>query len=213
MVDIKFCGINDITSAEAAAALKVQWAGFVFHPTSPRVVKPEHARELAAVLPSTTHRVAVIVNLGDDLIRAITQHFTPTHLQLHGSETPERAQHIKKTTGCKIIKALSVATAADIAKANDYENVANWLLFDAKPPAGATLEGGNGVAFDWSLLQDIAVSRPWFLSGGLTSENVAEAINTCHPKAVDVSSGIEATLGVKSVEKMEAFAKAVRGEK
>lgn len=208
-VMIKFCGLNDKASVEKASELNVEFAGFVFNAESPRSVSPELAQELADMLPAKTKKVAVTVNMTDEMLGYVLADFHPDYLQLHGDETPERAKDIKRSTGCKIIRAIKLKSKDDLKKAKFYEDIASILLFDAAPPEGAPA-GGNGVSFDWEWLKGFETPLPWFLSGGLNVDNVAEAVMKSGARRVDVSSGIEGMKGVKDPAKMEAFAEAVR---
>ena len=137
----------------------------------------------------------------------------PGLLQLHGHETPERVAAIKTRTGLPVMKVLSIATADDVAATALYENVADLLMFDAKPPKSMpnALPGGNALSFDWSLIADISLSVPWMLSGGLNPDNVAEAIIRTGASMVDVSSGVESAPGQKDVARMRAFIQAAKG--
>lgn len=206
---IKFCGFNDKASVEKAAQLGIEFAGFVFNADSPRSVSPELANELAAKLAPKTKKVAVTANMTDEMLGYVLSEFMPDYLQLHGEESPERVKDIKRRTGCKIIRAIKVASKDDLKKAKQYEDIASILLFDAAPPEGAPA-GGNGISFDWEILKGFDTPLPWFLSGGLNAGNVAEAVLKSGARRVDVSSGIEGMKGVKSPEKMEEFANIAR---
>ncbi len=186
--------------------------GLVFYPPSPRAVTAEIAAELTRMLPTGTRAVGLFVDAGDDQIGAVTARVPLDLLQLHGDEPPRRVAEIKDRFGLPVMKAIRIATAADLGALPDYEAVADWILFDAKAPANVrTLPGGTGMAFDWQLLRGIRIGRPWMLSGGLTAQNLAEAVAITGAKMVDVSSGVEDRPGVKSVARIQEFLAAAKG--
>ena len=205
-VAVKTCGLSDRRAVDAAVRGGARFLGFVFFPPSPRDISPERAAALAADLPAGTATVGVVVDPDNDFIEGILSHMRLDYIQLHGNESPARADAIRARTGCRIIKAISVSDAADIGRAADYRESADLILFDAKAGAAATRPGGNAQAFDWRLFQ--AAPPPatdWLLSGGLDAENVGEAVRITGARAVDVSSGIEAAPGRKDPEKIGAF--------
>lgn len=210
-IEVKICGIG---TAEAMAATRdggAAFAGFIFYPPSPRYVSPEAARELSAARGGL-RAVGVVVDLSDAEIDAILKAVPLDLLQLHGQETPERVAAVKTRFGLPVMKSVAVAGEADILRARAYEDVADRLLFDAKPPkdmAGA-LPGGNALSFDWELLAGQAWKRPWMLSGGLNSGNVAEAVRVSGARALDVSSGVEDRPGQKNPDKIAELLAAVR---
>lgn len=207
---VKICGIN--TPEAAAAAATSDFAGFVFFPRSPRHVSPEQAGAIAAALPATVRRVAVTVDADDALIGAIVAELRPDLIQLHGQEPPQRACDLTARFGIGTIKALAIAEPADLEAARAYADSVDWLLFDAKPPARAgALPGGNAASFDWRMLAGRTMPRPWFLSGGLDADNVRAAIAQSGARAVDVSSGVEASPGHKDPARIAAFLRAARG--
>jgi phosphoribosylanthranilate isomerase len=207
---VKICGINSAEAADAAARAGADYAGLMFHPKSPRHVTPEAARSLAQRLRDKVRIVAVIVDPRDEDIVHAMNNAVPDFLQLHGSESPARVGEIREKFGIPIIKVLPVAEAADFANLPAYEDAADMLMFDAKPPANADRAGGRGVAFDWQLLRSRTISRPWFLAGGLTPENVSRAIAAANAAAVDVSSGVETAPGVKNPELIQSFIASAR---
>lgn len=207
---VKICGINSAEAADAAARAGADFAGLMFHPKSPRHVTPEDARSLAQRLRDKVRIVAVIVDPRDEDIVHAMNNAVPDFLQLHGSESPARVGEIREKFGIPIIKVLPVAEAADFANLPAYEDAADMLMFDAKPPANADRAGGHGVAFDWQLLRSRTISRPWFLAGGLTPENVSRAIAAANAAAVDVSSGVETAPGVKNPELIQSFIASAR---
>ncbi len=216
MTDIKICGLSTPETLAAAIAAGARHVGFVFFPPSPRHLEPAAAAGLIARVPAGVGRVAVLVDADDALIDAALAAGIDT-LQLHGREGPERIAAVKARTGARVWRATGVATSADIRAAIAGRGPADLLLLDAKPPKDAALPGGvavlpggNGAAFDWRLLLDARVPRPWGLGGGLTAATVGEAVALVRPDLVDVSSGVEESPGVKSVQKIMAFAAAVR---
>jgi phosphoribosylanthranilate isomerase len=209
-VAVKICGLKTAETVAAAVEGGAAYLGFNFYPRSPRAVTPEEAGRLAAAVPAGVANVALIVDADDALIDEIVTTLSPHILQLHGRETPERVAAIKARTGLTVMKALPIASADDAAAAHAYDTAADLLLFDAKPPPGG-LPGGNGLPFDWRLLKGARWSLPWLLSGGLTPENVAEAIRSTGAERVDVSSGVEDRPGVKSPDKIRRFLAAAGG--
>jgi phosphoribosylanthranilate isomerase len=211
-VKVKICGIKTPEALQAALAARADFVGFVFYPPSPRCLAPEVAAELAELARGRTSIVALIVDADDALIEHIVRTVDPDMLQLHGSETPERAAEIARRWGKPIIKAIKVETVEDAAEALAYSGIARYVLFDAKAPkdlAGA-LPGGNGLAFDWRLLDGVKDRVPFLLSGGLTPENVAAAIAATGATVVDVSSGVETAPGIKGPDLIRRFIDAAR---
>lgn len=211
-VRAKICGVNAENALDAALAGGAAEMGFNFYPPSPRAVSPGRAAELARHVPSGVTKVAVVVDGDDAMLGAIVGALRPDVLQLHGKETPERVEAIKRRFGARTMKAISIAGADDVAVAGRYLGAADRLLFDAKPPKDRTglMPGGNGLVFDWQLLAEQRWPLPWLLSGGLSPENVVEAVKTSGARAVDVSSGVEDRPGVKSPDKIRAFLAALR---
>jgi len=205
-VEVKVCGLTDARSLAAAALGGARWLGFIFYPPSPRALSPRRAAGLAAKAPPSCIKVGVLVDPDDALLDEILAAVPLDCLQLHGAETPARVAAIKARTGRMVIKALKIAQAADLAPIPGYAAVADMLLFDAKPPPDpGLLPGGNGLAFDWRLLQGLDVRRPWLLSGGLSADNLAAAVELCAARAVDVSSGVERRPGKKDPARIRRF--------
>lgn len=206
---VKFCGLSrpgDITAATGAGAAYV---GFVFFAKSPRNIDLVTARTLALDVPPGIAKVALTVNMTDANLDAIIAGVPLDMLQLHGGESPERVAEVRARHGLPVMKAIGVADAADLKQIDLYEPVADQLLIDAKPPKGADLPGGNGLAFDWRLLQARKYwQKPWMLAGGLTPENVAEAARLTGARQVDVSSGVETAPGQKDAALIAAFGRA-----
>ncbi|HWA30459.1 MAG TPA: phosphoribosylanthranilate isomerase [Rhizomicrobium sp.] len=209
-VQVKICGINSVESADAALRARVDFAGLMFHPKSPRALNAEQARMLSDRMKGRARLVAVVVDPDDAVLKTIIANAKPDFIQLHGRESVARVSEIHSMTGLPVIKVVSVAEASDLAAASQYESVADMLMFDAKAPASATREGGHGAAFDWQLLRGRNFKRPWLLAGGLNAENVAEAIGITGAPGVDVSSGVESAPGVKDVSLIARFADAAR---
>lgn len=208
-IRVKFCGLRRPEDVEAAALAGAGYVGFVFFPKSPRHIDMASARALALDVPPGIAKVALTVDATDDALDAILREVPLDMLQLHGGETPERVAEVRARFGLPVMKAIGVADAADLARIDLYAPVADQLLIDAKPPKGAELPGGNGLPFDWRLLQGRKYwTRPWMLAGGLTPENVAEAVRLTGARQVDVSSGVERAPGQKDAGKIAAFGRA-----
>ena len=210
MVDVKICGLNDPASVAAALDGKARWLGFNFFPKSPRYVSPERAAALAGPAAGRADTVAVTVDADEATLAAIAAALKPDWIQLHGREDPARAASVRRYARKGIIKVIGVADAGDLAAADLFAPAVDRLMFDTKAPAGAALPGGNGAAFDWQMLRARKFARPWLLAGGLTPENVAEAIATSGAEAVDVASGVESAPGVKDPERIARFLAAAR---
>jgi phosphoribosylanthranilate isomerase len=209
-IQVKICGLSTPETLDAAIQRGASHVGFVFFPKSPRNLTPDRAASLAACVPAHVKSVGLFVDpTDDDLVRILSQ-VRLDIIQLHGHETPETVARIAKTHGREVWKAIPVRTAADRDAATRYKGAANLILYDAKPPEGADLPGGNGLRFDWTLLSGHRHPMPWALSGGLDAGNVAEAIRMTDAPLVDVSSGVESAPGVKDVDNIAAFLKAAR---
>ena len=211
-VRVKICGLNRPEPLEAALAGGADMVGFVFFEKSPRHVDLALARKLSALVGGRAQKVALVVDASDARIAEIVEALAPDWLQLHGDEPPERVAALRRF-GLPILKAIGVADKADLLLGSAYEGVADRLLFDAKPPKGAALPGGNGLTFDWTLIRDFgagAARKDWLLSGGLDAANVGDALRLTGAPGVDVSSGVENAPGEKSVEKILAFIAAAR---
>src|SRR6185437_6870851 len=206
---VKICGLSTPETVAVALEAGADMIGLVFFEKSPRHVGLETARALAAQARHRAEVVALTVDAADATLEAILRRVGPDYFQLHGRESPQRVAEIQQKYGVSVIKAIGVAEAADLAQADAYAE-ADALLIDAKPPKGALLPGGTGVAFDWRLARDFHPRKPWLLSGGLTPENVTQAIRLSLARSVDVSSGVESAAGVKQAEKIRAFIEAAR---
>lgn len=212
MVDVKICGLKDPSHLDVAATSGARFAGLVFYPKSPRYIDPELARLISRAAPTGLRMVGLFVDPDDATLDRVLAAVPLDMIQLHGSEPPARVAAIKARYHLPVIKAIPVATRDDLAPVPSYEQVADWLLFDAKAPATATLPGGNGRNFDWSILRGKSFARPWMLSGGLTADNVGDALSLLRPDAVDVSSGVEKEPGHKDPLLIKAFITNVRGQ-
>lgn len=208
MTDVKICGLTTPETLTAALDGGAAYVGAVVYPKSPRHLEPLHAATLFEWARGRAKVVAVTVDADDARLTEIALILKPDLIQLHGRETPERAARVRELTGAGIIRALAVSSAADIDAAAAWEPVVDYLMFDARPPADATLPGGVGASFDWSLLAGRSFLRPWFLAGGLTPDNVAQAVAVTGAPMVDVSSGVESAPGVKDTVRIAAFLKA-----
>lgn len=207
---VKICGVNCVDAADAVLRAGADFAGLVFHPSSPRNLSPGEAAALAQRMRGRARIVAVVADAPDDLIAAAVSAARPDFLQCHGRETPERAVALRALFGVGIVKAIGVSNASDLDMATRFEQAADMLLFDAKAPFGSAQPGGLGAAFDWRLLHARKFSRPWLLSGGLDAGNVAEAMASANAPGVDVSSGVERAPGMKSPELIADFVRAAR---
>lgn len=209
MADAKICGLTDTDAAVAARDAGAAWVGVVIGAASPRRLEIGEAARVVAPARGGARVVAVLVDPEDALIDRLIGALAPDVIQLHGSETPERAAAIRAHAGRPVWKALGVTAADDLARAALYD-AADRILLDAKPPKDADRAGGHGAAFDWSILRGWASPKPWILSGGLTPETVAAAIAATGATAVDVSSGVESAPGVKDAAQIARFIAAAR---
>jgi phosphoribosylanthranilate isomerase len=207
---VKICGLRDVTGMQAAVAAGASYVGLVFFPKSPRNVSIAEAASVAKAVPVGVAKVALVVDADDTLLDAITEQVPLDMLQLHGHETPERVAAIRARYGLPVMKAVGVADESDLQALDAYAQVADQILVDAKPPKNADLPGGNGLSFDWRLIAGRRWPVPWMLAGGLTPDNVTEAMSLTGARQVDVSSGVEAAPGVKDPARMSAFCDAVR---
>jgi len=209
---VKICGISTEEALEAAIEAGAEYAGFVFFERSPRNVTVSRAAALAARAEGRIRTVALTVNAGAGAIKLIAREVRPDFFQLHGNENIERLGSIRKLTSTKIIKAIKVGTLCDIQGGRLYEDAADLLLFDAQASAAlpGAVPGGNGLSFDWRWLQGAALRRDFMLSGGLRAENVLTALRECGASAVDVSSGVESSPGVKDPSLIRQFIKAAK---
>jgi phosphoribosylanthranilate isomerase len=209
-LDIKICGLKTEQALSAALAGGASHVGFIFFAKSPRNIAPAEAGRLRKAAISRAKAVAVTVDADDATLDAIVVEVRPDMLQLHGSETPEQVAGVKARYGLPVMKAFSIREAADLASIGSYRGVADRFLFDAKPPRGAELPGGNGVPFDWRVLAALDPGIDYMLSGGLNAENIGEALRLVSPAGIDISSGVESAPGVKDAGLIDGFFRAVR---
>ena len=209
-IRVKICGLRTEADVAAVAASGAAYAGFVFFPKSPRHLTIPEARLLALAAPVGLAKVALTVDADNALLDAITEAMPLDMLQLHGHETPDRVAEVRARYGLPVMKAVGVADEGDLAAVLDYSLVADQILVDAKPPRNAALPGGNGLSFDWRLVAQRRWLRPWMLAGGLTPDNVAEAIRLTNARQVDVSSGVETAPGIKDPARIADFVRAAQ---
>ncbi|MEM9626380.1 MAG: phosphoribosylanthranilate isomerase [Pseudomonadota bacterium] len=203
-IDVKICGLRDHLTVDAALEGGARYIGFNFYPPSPRAITIEQAIELGRPVSADCMTVGVTVDPDDRLVDQVLDALDA--IQLHGKETPERVRDVKARTGKMVIKALRIGDADDLRPLKAYAEVADIILFDAKPPkTPGNLPGGNGLSFDWRLLENLDLDIPWILSGGLDASNLDDAVRLCHATAVDVASGVESAPGQKDVKKIRSF--------
>ena len=207
---IKICGLSTRETLDVALQAGADMAGFVFFPASPRHIGLNTARDLGRQARGRALKVALTVDADDATLANIVEALQPDILQLHGKETVARLRDIKQIFGLPVMKAIAVETPADLAALPGYAAVADRILFDARAPKEATRPGGLGAVFDWHLLENLDLKRPFMVSGGLDAGNVAEAVRVSRAGGVDVSSGVERAPGVKDPEMIRAFIRAAR---
>jgi phosphoribosylanthranilate isomerase len=204
-IRVKICGVKRPEDVRVVAAAGAAYIGLNFFPKSPRFVTLEQARMLALEAPLGLCKVALTVNADDATLDAIVEAMPLDMLQLHGHESPERVAQVRARYGLPVMKVIGVADEGDLAPLMEYSLAADQIMIDAKPPKTAKLPGGNGLTFDWRLVAQRRWLRPWMLAGGLTAENVAEAIRLTNARQVDLASGVESAPGVKDHAKIRAF--------
>jgi phosphoribosylanthranilate isomerase len=210
LLDIKICGLKTDNALAAALAGGANHVGFIFFPKSPRNIAPPEAGRLREAARGRAKAVAVTVDADDAALDAIVAAMAPDMLQLHGKETPARVAEVKTRYDLPVMKVFSVREARDLEAMALYRGVADRFLFDAKPPAGSELPGGNGVSFDWRLLAGLDAGVDYMLSGGLNAANVGEALRLTNPPGIDISSGVESAPGAKDAALIDGFFRAVR---
>jgi phosphoribosylanthranilate isomerase len=210
-IRVKICGLTRPEDLDAAARAGAAYAGLVFFPRSPRALTTAQAREVALAAPPGLARVALFVDAEDAEIEAVLDQVPIDVLQLHGGESPARVAAVRSRFGLPVMKAVGVAGEGDLPALDEHARAADMLLVDAKPAPGAARPGGNGLAFDWRLIAGRRWPVPWLLAGGLTPENVAEAVRLTGARQVDVSSGVEAAPGVKDPARIRDFVAAADG--
>jgi phosphoribosylanthranilate isomerase len=207
---VKICGLRSRAEIEAAVAAGAAYVGLVFFPPSPRHLTLGDARWVVKAVPEGVTRVALTVDPTDEALESLLEAVAIDMLQLHGHESPERVAEVRARFGRPVMKAVGVSGKADLARVDAYAKVADQILVDARPPADAAVPGGNGVAFDWRLIRGRRWKRPWMLAGGLTPENVGEAVRLTGADQVDVSSGVESRPGCKDPGRIAAFVRSAR---
>ena len=209
-LDIKICGLKTDGALAAALTGGASHVGFIFFAKSPRYVEPAEAGRLREAAQGKAKAVAVTVDASDAFLDEIVAAMQPDMLQLHGSETPDRVAELKARYNLPVMKAVSVSEAADLERVKPFVGIADHFLFDAKPPKGSELPGGNGVAFDWHILAGLDAGVDYMLSGGLNAANIGDALRLANPPGIDISSGVESAPGVKDPALIEQFFRAVR---
>jgi phosphoribosylanthranilate isomerase len=208
-LDIKICGLTTREALDAAIDAGASHVGFIFFAKSPRNIEPEDAAALSAAAKRRARSVAVTVDAGDAFLDALVAAMKPDMIQLHGKESPQRVADVKSRYGLPVMKAFAIASAQDLAAIAPYRGIADRFLFDAKPPKGSDLPGGNGVSFDWKLLAGLDPDIDYMLSGGLNAANIGDALALAAPPGIDVSSGVESAPGIKDTALIEEFFEAV----
>ena len=208
---VKICGLTRPEDVEAAIRYGASFLGFIVEAKSARRLSVVQAAKLSLPAKSSAKTVAVTVNANDELIEAIITQMQPDYIQLHGDESVDRVAEIARNFTTKTIKAIPVSTPADMITAEQYAGVADFILYDAKPPKGETVRGGHGLSFDWNILTTSPLPKTWALAGGLNPENAAEALRRTNAPILDVSSGVERSAGLKDAAKIKAFMEAVKG--
>ena len=212
-IAVKICGLREAAHVRAAVEAGASLVGFNFYDKSPRFLTVDAARDLALAVPAGVAKVAVTVNASDGVLEDILARVPIDMLQLHGSETPDRVAQVREHFGLPVLKAVGLSDAGDLAALDAHARVADQILVDAKPPTDGSLPGGRGVAFDWRLIAGRRWTRPWLLAGGLTADNVAQAIRLTGARQVDVSSGVESAPGVKDEARITAFVNAATDQR
>ena len=207
---VKICGLSTRETLEVALEAGADMVGFVFFPPSPRHLSLETARELGRQAKGRATKVALTVDADDATLENIVETLRPDLLQLHGNESTARVRDIKAKFALPVMKVIAVETSADLAVLPGYASVADRILFDARAPKGATRPGGLGAVFDWNVLAKLELDLPYLVSGGLTADNLAEAVRVTRAGGVDVSSGVESAPGIKDPEMIRHFIRAAR---
>ena len=211
MIEIKLCGLKEPSHIEAAFNLGIKYFGFVFFEKSPRFLRNDSAKSLISLTPPGIIKVGLVVNPSDECLNSISG-LNLDMIQLHGSESIDRVKEIKSKFNFSLIKAIGIKEKKDLDLVESYSEVADHLLIDAKPSPNSRLPGGNGIKFDWTILEKKSWDFPWFLAGGLNANNVIDAVNITGAKMLDVSTGVETKPGEKSFDKMRKFIGRVNGE-
>ena len=208
-IKVKICGIKDTSSALAVEAYGADFIGFVFFDKSPRNISIEQYKEICLSLGGDIQKVIVAVDITDYELDKIVSAYKPDYIQCHGGETLERVECIKNKYNIKIIKAFSVKNANDIEESIKYKDVSDIILYDAKAEK-SEVPGGNGITFDWKILQNIDLDFNWMLSGGLNLNNINQALKITNAKMIDLSSAVESSPGVKDINLIKKFLNKVK---
>lgn len=206
---VKVCGLTRAEDVEAAIRYGASFLGFIVEAKSARKLSVGQAAKLSLPAKSSAKIVAVTVNADDAIIEAIAMQMQPDYIQFHGDESVDRVAEVARKFKVKTIKAIPVSTPSDMIAAEHYAGVADFILYDAKPPKGEVVRGGHGLSFDWNILTASPLPKTWALAGGLTPENADEALRRTKAPILDVSSGIEASPGIKDALKIKAFMDAI----
>ena len=209
MIEIKLCGLKEPSHIEAAFSLGIKYLGFVFFDKSPRFLRNDSAKSLISLTPPGIIKVGLVVNPSDECLNSISG-LNLDMIQLHGSESIDRVKEIKSKFNFSLIKAIGIKEKKDLDLVERYSEVADHLLIDAKPSSNTSLPGGNGIKFDWTILEKKSWSFPWFLAGGLNANNITEALRMTKAKKVDLSSGVEDSNGMKSINKITSFVNKIK---
>ena len=209
MIEIKLCGLKEPSHIEAAFNLGIKYLGFVFFEKSPRFLRNDSAKSLISLTPPGIIKVGLVVNPSDECLNSISG-LNLDMLQLHGSESIDRVKEIKSKFNFSLIKAIGIKEKKDLDLVESYSEVADHLLIDAKPNPKSSLPGGNGIKFDWTILEKKSWNFPWLLAGGLNANNITEALHVTKAKKVDLSSGVEDSNGRKSINKITSFVKQIK---
>ena len=209
MIEIKLCGLKEPSHIEAAVSLGIKYLGFVFFEKSPRFLRNDSAKSLISLTPPGIIKVGLVVNPSDECLNSISGPNLDM-IQLHGSESIDRVKEIKSKFNFSLIKAIGIKEKKDLDLVERYSEVADHLLIDAKPSSNASLPGGNGIKFDWTILEKKSGNYPWFLAGGLNANNITDALRMTKAKKVDLSSGVEDSNGRKSINKITSFVKQIK---
>ena len=209
-IRVKICGLRSLADVATVAGAGAAYMGLNFFPKSPRFVTPDQARLLALAAPDGLCKVGLVVDADDATLDAILAAVPLDMLQLHGVESAERVAQVRARYGLPVMKVIGVADEGDLAGLLEMSLAADQVMIDAKPPKAAALPGGNGLTFDWRLVAGRRWLKPWMLAGGLTPQNVAEAIRLTGVRQVDVASGVESAPGVKDAARIAAFCVAAR---
>ena len=206
---IKICGIKTEAILDAAVEAGADMVGFMHFPRSPRHLELDPIGELISLARGRVETCVVLVNPDNTLVAQVAA-LGPDWIQLHGPETPHRVEAIRDEAGIAIMKVCSIGSAEDCTHVADFADIADRILLDAKAPKDATRPGGLGATFDWTLLKALDPALAFMLSGGLTPDNVGEAVKLVRPMGVDVSSGVESAPGVKDARLVRSFIEKAR---